>query len=334
MNNLAQREVTALILVTQEEAGQKLLHFLRRKGLAGSQIYKWMRTGQIRINGKRCQAQSLVNANDQIRLPPFYQNYLSNSLTSQATSQISDNHHEDSQDSAKNSAELEIIYSDANLMVINKPSGLATQGGRGHLDSLSQRLLIYAQRHGKNFVPAVAHRLDRDTSGLILVGCNVASLQNLSQLFREQQISKEYLAWVKGKIASESEILLQHKLIKAKIENKEIMQALDANVSQGREAKLILRKIAEFKNYSLVCVRLLTGGKHQIRVQLATNNLPIVGDCKYGNRNNNWYESKEAKQNLLLHAFRLILPSGQQFMTLPKWQGQWSVEKYKEQLAL
>ena len=300
--------------VSPQEGGQKLLQFLQRcLYLPPALLHRLIRSGQVRVNGKRAKAFDRVQAGDMVRIPPHQ------AAQSLAAPQEA---------AATNLAAPlpPVVYEDAELLVCNKHAGLPVQPGSGHLDCLSARL----QSHYANasFVPSPAHRIDKATSGLVLAAKSYAMLRLLHEAFAAADakpgygVRKEYLAWVQGVCPWSSPHRLEHCLGVHSGPDGERMQALPPDAQQGHYAALEARCLTRGGGYSLVHIRLITGRKHQIRAQLAAQGLPLVGDPKYG--------GPKHPQGLLLHAFRIALEvpgRSQNFEVLPPWKGPWRVER-------
>lgn len=295
--------------VTEEESGQKLLRFLeRRLQLPASLLHRWIRTGQIRINGARCKPFDRVQIGDIVRLPPFARSMAEEAKEPERRDRTAE---------ARSSGEVEIVENWNDILVINKPAGLPVQMGSGHEDSVNIRL---EQLHGNDFYkPSAAHRLDRDTSGLLLAGATFEAQKALQENFHQGNIHKEYLAWVNGNWKKSGLTLLRNFLRKEKIDGRTRMHVLQANAPYAREALSIVRPLETGKDRSLLQVRILTGVTHQIRAQLASFGFPVLGDGKYG--------KAERETGLRLHAFRIILPSGHAFFLNPPWEGSFEVKE-------
>ena len=168
--------------VTAAEAGQKLLQFLsRRFEEPQSVLHRWIRTGQVRINGGRAKPFDRVELNDEIRVPPF----AGAGMKAERAP------------ASSGGKELPPIVAETDdVIVFCKPSGLPVHPGTGHTDSLTTRL--EAAFAGLPFIPAPVHRLDRDTSGLLLVGKTYAAVRRLSDALAAHGVAKDYLAWVQG----------------------------------------------------------------------------------------------------------------------------------------
>ena len=180
------------VIVDPREGGQKLLQFLQRRlDLPPSLLHRWIRTGQVRINGGRAKPFGLVAAGDSVRLPPFA---LGMSRRSKATGgQASpEQEHEPRQRTQALPPAPRPLQKDGDLWVFCKPAGLPTHPGTGHEDSLSSRLA--ARAGDAPFKPTPVHRLDKDTSGILLVAASFSVLRELTTALRERRMKKEYLA--------------------------------------------------------------------------------------------------------------------------------------------
>ncbi len=338
---------SASFIVDEAEAGQKLMNLLeRRLSLPQPLLHRWIRTGQVRINGKRCQPFLRINAGDAVRLPPF-----AGSLSKQAQTATKNNQEREtrqkqrqdrledrlegrtdsrmevrigarpgSQNSLPSAADeagpLEIIAEDNDYYAVYKPAGLPVHPGTGHADAVTVRLRAFAEKAA--FTPTPVHRLDRDTTGILLVAKTYAALRYAHDALRnEHALHKEYLVWVHGIWQKTGTIVLRHYLRKEEINGRELMMA-DSRPGHGQEAVLCARLVRHEQDASLLHVRILTGRTHQIRVQLASTGFPVIGDAKYGR--------KDAGGTLYLHAARLVLPDKRSFEALPRWNGSFAVE--------
>uniref|UniRef100_B8DML1 Pseudouridine synthase n=1 Tax=Nitratidesulfovibrio vulgaris (strain DSM 19637 / Miyazaki F) TaxID=883 RepID=B8DML1_NITV9 len=383
------------LVVTAAEAGQKLVQYLQRRcGAPQSAIQRWVRTGQVRINGGRCKPFDRVAEGDVVRVPPF-------ALAGGEGDPVVGGGAPDAGQGATRAASanagggkergsaprpargpypldpepgegaacgtaaagstaapgpracgtrpefqaspLSVAGRAEGLLVLLKPAGLAVQPGTGHDDCVTARLA--AQYAGADFLPTPAHRLDRDTSGLLLVATSYARLRALSDAFAAREgLVKEYLAWVAGRWPHEGARTLHDRLEKqgapgrqkvrrvggegsvpraasgneaVRVESGTDAAHAAAGADAGRHAACTVTPLRRGDGASLLLVRLHTGRTHQIRVQLAERGHPIMGDRKYG--------GPACGQGMLLHAVRLTLPDGERFTALPDWTGRWQV---------
>jgi len=198
---------------------------------------------------------------------------------------------------------LEILYEDNHLLAVNKPGGLLVQGDR----TGDPTLLEWAKRYLKekyhkpgNVYLGLVHRLDRVTSGVVVLARTSKAAARLSEAFREKRVQKVYLAVVHG-VPQRPAAELQHYLVWD--EKRRWARALKASCSGAKEARLYYQVLKSVKEQTLLKIEPLTGRKHQIRAQLAALRHPIVGDLKYGSREK-VYEGRA----ILLHAHKIILP--------------------------
>ncbi|MBG0788904.1 MAG: RluA family pseudouridine synthase [Desulfovibrionaceae bacterium] len=280
------------VTVTQAESGQKLLQFLERR-LTGdvprSAIQKWIRTGQVRVDKGRKKPFDRIRAGQRIRIPPYTPG-------------------ENGATASPAAGNLVVAFEDDDLLAVAKSAGLAVHGGDKVDDSVAARLR--AAHAGADFMPTLAHRLDRDTSGLLLAAKNYESLRALNDLFAAGGVGKLYLAWVRGEWKEPGEVLLEDRLEKSGAPGAEKVRPGRGKTALARVACLVPGRRA-----SLVAVRLLTGRTHQIRVQLASRGHPVVGDGKYGDK---------ARGSMRLHCYAMRVR--ERTLTLePPWTDRWTV---------
>lgn len=295
------------LLVTPSAGGQKLFNFLKRSLDAdNNEIHRWIRTGQVRINKKRAKAFDLVQDGDLIRIPPFAQAQNQN-LNSETHSQK-----QHSSVQTKKSFPFPIVFENEHILVINKPAGIACQGGTGQKENIADLLKEYYST--ASFIPAPAHRLDKETQGLLFIGKTYQSLRFLTDYMKGNEENllqaihdtpkKIYRAWVYGNITdfAKENPCLCHSLFHSEKQKKEnVLQTFSYKNTHEiethiREHGLIqvtptgekalfacsaLKVLTVENNKSLVEIGIYTGRKHQIRVQLASAGFPLVGDTKY-----------------------------------------------------
>jgi 23S rRNA pseudouridine955/2504/2580 synthase len=278
MNDLSKagsRPKARWLEVGEESEAQRIDNFLIRelKGVPKSHVYRVLRSGEVRVNSGRVKPDYRLQVGDRIRLPPI--------RTAQRPP-------------APRPLELPVAFEDAHLLVIDKPSGVAVHGGSGVSFGVIESLR--AARPQAKFLE-LAHRLDRDTSGLLIVCKKRSALVELHRMLREGEVRKTYLAVVKGAMAQRTLELREslHKYVTASGERRVAVQP------EGRAALTRVRRLKSSADFSLLEVELLTGRTHQIRVHLAHAGHPIVGDDKYGD----FALNRRLKQRLLLHAAKL-----------------------------
>lgn len=280
------------IEVTAAEAGHKLLQFMERrlgKAVPRALIMKWLRTGQVRVDGKRAKPFDRLEAGQSVRVPPYEEGPEPEGRSGPVRP-------------------LPIVHEDDELLVIAKPSGLASQPGSGISDSVQTRLkALYA---GADFLPSAAHRLDKDTSGLMVAGKTYREVRRLGDLFASGGVGKTYLAWVGGQWPEQGTALLTDRIVKEGRARVRIGDEGARGEEEGKLAAARVRPIARRPDATLLAVELLTGRMHQIRIQLASRGHPVLGDRKYGRRPH--------ATPLLLHAWKLRLPE-REFTLRPDW---------------
>ena len=281
------------VRVSEPESGQKLVQFLSRRlegQIPRSALMRWIRTGQVRVDNSRSKPFVRVLAGQEVRIPPHQTEPLEPIVP------VHD----------ANPFVLSTVFEDSRLLVLAKPPGLATQPGSGLRDSVHDRLA--ASFHSHVWRPSLVHRLDKETSGLLLVAKSYAYLQHLLSLWKKGKVTKVYLAWVPGSGLWKDWFTLEDTIPGSEHKGRRPMKTV--------QARSLVKAVYEHDGFSLVAVRLITGRKHQIRIQLATRGFPILGDQKYG--------SDRSGQGLLLHAYSLRF-DGLSFELPPPWKGRFQV---------
>ena len=280
----AQSPVVRMVEVTEEQDGQRLDNFLMRlcKGVPKSHIYKAVRGGEVRVNKGRVSPDDRLKTGDIVRVPPM---------------RLPD----PSEKRPVPPSEFPVVYEDEGLLVIDKPSGIAVHGGSGVSFGVIEALR--ASRPQARFLE-LAHRLDRETSGLLLIAKKRNVLLSLHDMFRKAEGRKHYFALVEGDWVNDRQHI-RHALTKWTTQSGERRVKVDPD---GQVAHTIVSLIKRFKGYSLVDAELRTGRTHQIRVHLAASGFPIVGDDKYGRDQTRADFAKRGFSRMFLHAHRLEMP--------------------------
>jgi 23S rRNA pseudouridine955/2504/2580 synthase len=271
------------VMVSSEEAGQRIDNFLARylKGVPKSHIYRILRRGEVRVNSGRIRAQYKVCAGDKVRIPPVR---VSTSPKAQAR--------------PVPGLEARILFENSRCLVVNKPSGLAVHGGSGVSYGV-----IEAFRAARPDAPylELAHRLDRETSGCLVLAKRRSFLRAFQAQLREGTVIKHYLALVAGAWQGGKQTV-RAPLRKNLLRGGERMVTVDET---GKAAVSVFSPVSTFADATLVDVELKTGRTHQIRVHGTHIGHPLAGDGKYGDENFNNEMKSHGLRRLFLHAHLL-----------------------------
>jgi 23S rRNA pseudouridine955/2504/2580 synthase len=267
--------------VTEDDAGQRIDNYLlaRLKGVPKSHIYRIVRSGEVRINSKRVEASQKVAPGDRIRVPPVR-------VAERGDAEPAPHY------------KLPILFEDDYLVAIDKPAGLAVHGGSGIAHGVIESLR--SMRPDARFLELV-HRLDRDTSGVLLVAKKRSALTGLHEKLRERDMDKRYLVGVAGRFRNEKQRV---KLALAKRDAPDGGKRVSVSAS-GQDAETIFRLRERREDMSLLEAELLTGRTHQIRVHLAHIGHPVLADDRYGDFELNRALRKRGLKRMFLHAARL-----------------------------
>ena len=268
--------------------GQRLDNFLMRqcKGVPKSHLYQLIRSGQVRINGRRCRPDERLSVGDLVRVPPLVVGA-----------------RDPAQAAAAPPAQFPVLFEDDVLLAIDKPAGVAVHGGSGVAHGVIERLR--AARPEARFLE-LAHRLDRETSGVLLIGKKRQALLALHAQLRERVTDKRYRAIVVGRWPLRTKTV-QHPLRRYLTDDGERRVRVQAG---GQAAITRVTGLRQFElpgvgEFTLVEACIETGRTHQIRVHLAHSGFPIVGDDKYGNFELNKALEKLGYKGMFLHAFSI-----------------------------
>ena len=276
------KDSATLLEVGEEAVGQRVDNYLLRvcKGVPKSHVYRILRSGEVRVNKGRVGPEYRLGLGDVVRVPPIR-------VAAQPLL------------AAPPPREFAVVYEDEALLVIDKPAGLAVHGGSGVAFGVIEQMR--RQRPEARFIELV-HRLDRETSGLLLLAKKRSALTRLQDAFRAGTVNKRYLALVLGRWHNAR----QHvRLPLLKFLNAEGERRVEVS-TEGKVAHSIVRLLGRWENFSLVEVELKTGRTHQIRVHLTHLGFPLAGDDKYGDFSANRVLQKAGLKRMFLHAQALL----------------------------
>jgi len=289
--------ILRVVEIDENSENQRLDKFLIKyfNKIGKSFIYKMLRKKRIKYNGKKARGNEILKSGD------FIQLYLSEKTIDSFM---------ESKKINKASHDFSIIYEDDNIIVCDKPSGLAVQRDSDNINnSLNDQLLFYLYEKGEYspkkesvFTPSICNRLDRNTSGIVLFGKNFRAIKALNDIIKNKKIDKFYLTIVKGVLKNNGILEAFH----LKGENNKAQISLD--YKEGAK-KIVTKyeKLAENENYSLVRAELVTGKTHQIRVGFKFIGHNIVGDRKYGDfKVNDFFKVKFGLDNQFLHSYKIV----------------------------
>ncbi|MEC7306711.1 23S rRNA pseudouridine(955/2504/2580) synthase RluC [Vibrio crassostreae] len=268
--------------IDEDMAGQRIDNFLRNqlKNIPKSMIYRIVRKGEVRVNKKRIKAEYKLKAGDLVRIPPVtIEEKVEENVPSTKLNKVS---------------ELEqcIIYEDDHMLILNKPSGTAVHGGSGLKFGAIEALR--ALRPDARFLELV-HRIDRDTSGILLVAKKRSALRHLQAQFREKTVQKYYFALVMGEWKNSC------KVVNAPLLKNEVNSIVRVNPN-GKASETRFKVLEKFQEATLIQASPITGRTHQIRVHTQYTGHPIAWDDRYGDRRFDAYTGKVGLDRLFLHA--------------------------------
>ncbi len=286
------------VRVDDDDAGQRLDNFLVRhlKGVPKSHVYRIIRSGEVRVNKGRASVERRVTAGDLIRVPPV-----------RTSERAAAKAHAMEQGAVIGQArEFPVLFEDECFLAVDKPAGVAVHGGSGVSFGVIEQLRM-ARPQAR--LLELVHRLDRDTSGILLIAKKRSALKNLQDQFRARETGKTYLALVVGQWPANLKVLDRplHKFLLPDGERRVKVVAKDHPDSMPSLS--LVRTAQTGPGFTLLEVTIKTGRTHQIRVHLAAQGLPIAGDDKYGN-----FELNKSLQRataavplrrMFLHAWRL-----------------------------
>ncbi len=299
MNTPPSSPTVQMIEVDADHAGQRVDNFLftRLKGVPKSHVYRILRTGEVRRNGGRVKAQDRLEAGDRVRVPPVR-------VAERDAPQLP-------LEALRSRIEPRILYEDEDLLVLNKSSGMAVHGGSGLSYGVIEALREL--RPTAKFLELV-HRLDRETSGCLLIAKKRSALKSLHTQFREDDVNKVYVALIAGQWAKKK-IMVDAPLKKNVLQSGERMVRV---ARDGKAAMTEFKRLDLFQGATLVEARPITGRTHQIRVHALHLGHPLLGDERYGEEAVNRQFRTVGLRRLFLHAREttFLHPKTQMAMTI------------------
>ena len=284
MNDLSKARVSRGS-VAEDSENQRIDNYLAKvlKGVPKSHIYRILRSGEVRVNSKRVEPNYRLKIGDKLRIPPV--------RTAKPISQGT---------AFRLNLLPEVLFEDDALLAINKPSGVAVHGGSGISSGIIELLRM---REPKPRFLELVHRLDRETSGVLLLAKKRSALTALHQRLREGEVEKRYLVMVKGKWLNQKQSveLPLHKYVTATGERRVTVK------TGGQIAHTLFFLCKNWPEFSLLEAELKTGRTHQIRAHLAHLGFPILGDTKYGDFAFNRALAMRGLKRMFLHAFKLVV---------------------------
>jgi 23S rRNA pseudouridine955/2504/2580 synthase len=280
------------LTVDEDSTGQRLDNFLMRhlKGVPKTHVYRIIRSGEVRVNKGRASAEQRVETGDLVRLPPVR-------ISAQVQAKA---------DAPAPAREFPVLMEDEALMAIDKPAGVAVHGGSGVSFGVIEQLRR-ARPASTNL--ELVHRLDRETSGVLLVAKKRSALKILQDQFRDRETGKTYLALVLGLWPSNKKVidspLFKYTVETGVGEGERRVKVVDKEDPNGMRSITLVRVARTVGPYTLLEVTIKTGRTHQIRVHLASQGHPIAGDDKYGDFEHNKLLHKMGLKRMFLHAWQL-----------------------------
>jgi 23S rRNA pseudouridine955/2504/2580 synthase len=274
------------VRIDREQEGQRIDNFLlsRLKGVPRSHVYRVLRRGEVRVNKGRVKPSYRLRQGDMVRIPPLRRAAVAETPSAPRT--------------LLERLESAVLYEDSRLIAINKPAGVAVHGGSGLSFGLIEAMRVLRPSGELELV----HRLDRETSGCLLLAKRRSTLRELHGLIRTNAINKRYIALLAGRM-TRRQVQVDAPLRKNTLKSGERVVRVDH--AAGKPARTVFRKLKEMGDLTLVEVELITGRTHQIRVHAAHLGAPVAGDEKYGDQAVNRRLRELGLKRLFLHAAAL-----------------------------
>jgi 23S rRNA pseudouridine955/2504/2580 synthase len=287
------------IKIEPDEDGMRLDRWFKQHypGLGFGPLQKLLRSGQIRLDGGRAKSDTRVQAGQVVRIPPLAVDRKSGApVTARTMRGVED----------ADVLSRILLYEDDKVLVFDKPSGLAVQGGSGVVRSVDSMLEAWRNKKGEK--PRLVHRLDRDTSGVLVVARSRLAAMKLAESFKKRETKKTYWALVKG-VPRQREGKISTWLLKEPTPDGDRMRVADHGEKGADHAVSFYRVVEQAgQNLSWLEMEPYTGRTHQLRVHAAHIGCPIIGDPKYFEADQNWEFPGGLQNRLHLHARRIVIP--------------------------
>lgn len=287
LSKAASSSSASFLIIDEDSAGQRIDNFLTKvlKGVPKSHIYRILRSGEVRVNSGRIDAAYKLESGDKVRIPPVRMNVPAEPMKDRVT---------------KPRFEDVVIFEDEALLVVNKPAGMAVHGGSGISRGVIEQLRL--ERPQAKFLELV-HRLDRETSGVLMIAKKRSALVGLHEVMRANRMDKRYFMLVHGKwLEKKKRVVLSLQ--------KHVLASGERRVSvedEGQVSETIFHLKKHLGEFSLLEAQLITGRTHQLRVQLAHLGYPIAGDDKYGDFALNKALQKQGLKRMFLHSAQTVI---------------------------
>lgn len=286
------------IMIKENDTNQRIDKYLKKLlcNASSNFIYKMFRKKDIKINGTRVNEKYILQKGDVLEMFLYEDKF--NELTKE-------------KDIYQLKREFKVLYEDKNILIVDKPVGLLVHGDANeNVNTLSHQVLSYLKEKGEldisresTFIPGPVHRLDRNTSGIVIFGKTLVALQDLNEMMKKRHhIEKSYMTICKGKLIKKQELVGYVK----KIENEDRVRFVKKDDKDALMMKTIVHPLNYTNDFSLVEVKIITGRMHQIRIHLSSIQHPVIGDRKYGDFTlNKQMKQKYGLNNQLLHAYKI-----------------------------
>lgn len=288
------------IVISKNEAGQRFDKYLFKyfKEANASFIYKMLRKKNIVLNGKKSDGKDKLTEGDSVKV------FMTDETIAKFRGIVMDD--------LVTPIDLDVVYEDEHVIIVNKPSGMLSQKAEKDDVSINEYIISYLVDSGtitkeelQTFKPGVCNRLDRNTSGLIVAGKSLMGLQVMSKMFKERTMDKYYLAVVSGQIEQDS--LIKGYLVKDEKTNK--VEIFDIEKPDSQYIETEYKPLWNKGDITLLQVKLITGRTHQIRAHLSSVGHSLIGDYKYGNKEiNDNYKAEYGIADQMLHSWKLCFP--------------------------